>query len=143
MNKRKQVFHFVIFLSLFFVSCSHAQIIAGVGVDKYLLGAEEGKIFQEIGSREKLAKKGLFFTFEKNHVTTILIISSKYLDEEGLRVGDSINKIKNITNVSSNAKVQLEKGAETIPTEDNIIIFPGIRYIVNDEVITAILVVKE
>lgn len=142
MKKKNHVLNAIVIFSLF-VGCSQAQIKPGIGVDKYLLDAEEKNIFKDIGSREKLAKEGLFFSFEKGHVTTIMITSSKFVSKEGVRVGDNNKKIKKTPNSITDSKLQLEKGDKVLPTDLNIIILPGIRYIVKDEIITAILIVKE
>ena len=143
MKRTTQIFWFIICISIFFVSCSNARIRAGVGVGRYLLDSKEEKIFKEITSREQLAKDGLFFSFENGHVTTITVTSEKYSTTDNVKVGDSIKQIKNLPDSSLTSKVQLEKGDKVIPTDSDIIAFSGIRYIVNDGIITAILVVKE
>jgi hypothetical protein len=144
MKKKIYMFSYFAFIVLFSGSCTPVQILPGVGLENYLLlGTQEDEIFTTAESRAIFAEDGLFFTFEKGLLTSIMITTSKYSTKEGIRVGDNINKIKNPSDAIVNDKLQLEKGSSVIPTDNNVVVFSGILYIIKDNVINSILVIKE
>lgn len=130
----------LIYIIFVFIACSSQTIEPGVGIGKYVLGANEEICFINAEERNMLANKGLFFTFEDNRLTSIAITTSKFSTKEGVRVGDSVEQIKKKLTNQNISNVQIVKGDMLIELETEIIAFPGISYIIDENTIAAILV---
>lgn len=143
MRNKFLVLLLIIYIDFSVLGCVSSLISPGSGVGKYHLGAPEHDIFTNREEREKLAKDGLLFTFNQGEISSITVANKKYSTKEGVRVGDSIKKIENMRMNLATTKLQLEKGDEIIPTNVNIVSLDGIRFLINEDKISGIIVVKE
>ena len=84
---------FLVTCLIFFLSfngCTHNYIITNSKVGNFELGTYNKELSHE--NREKLAKKGLFFTFEDEILTSIYVTNKKYKTEDGISIGYKFDK---------------------------------------------------
>lgn len=131
----------LILLSIFLTSCAGNakadMIIPGSSVGKYVLNETTR---ESVGEDEE----GVFLTFnEGKELTGIFVTSTKYKTDKGLAVGDSSDKVLEIYGDSDVQSMDIEKSGTVIGSMGDSLSYPGIKFVINDGVISGIVVLPK
>lgn len=109
-------------------------IYPGGGVGAYVLNKTRGDTVTK-------EEDGVFLTFNKGReLTSVFVTSPLYRTDKGIAVGDKRELVLRVYGDSTISDMPIRQGEKIIGSLGQALTYPGIKFIINDEIVSGILV---
>ena len=114
----------------------------GIGIGPFIINkALKEDIFGKDKTREYYQNMGIYFTFDEGQtLTSILITTSNYCTDKGIKVGSTVNDVYATYGFAEQQQIDIVKSSQKVGTCGLALSYKGIQFWINNEEVTSIVV---
>ncbi len=134
----KKIAIILTFFITFYANAKDNLVSPGIGVATLFIG----NLYPTDHKRREYADKGVFFSGSDEIINSIWIESSMYETKEGIKIGDSLERVLQVFGKKKSVELSWLKGGVKKANMSEAIAYEGITFTINNNYVSSIIISK-